>query len=549
MGLANAVVRLVSDRRLSQLSRRAADPGPVQERVLAQLVRRARNTEWGRAHDYAGIRSMADFQDRVALATFADVQPLWRRIEAGERDVTWPGRTRYFAVSAGTTSGSKHVPVTADAICANRRGGRDTVALCFQQMQSYNYTGGYFLYLGGSTTLRPSEVAARASAGGRPPRRPALVGDASGIMNARVPSYVRRHRLPEPDIAALSDWEEKIERLCQRYVTAPVQVLSGLPSWVVPLFERLIAVGRQRIGRQVQTVSDVWPGLGALVSFGMALEPYFPTLKALVGRPICYINTYSSSEAGMTAVQDRQVPNGGQLPGMLIIPDNGVFYEFVRLDEIEDPHPRRWTLADVERGVPYELVVSTNGGIWAYRLGDVVRFETLRPHRLVMSGRTHHQLSAFGEHVIAEELEVAIMAGCEATGAEVANFAVQAVFPKAAAPRSEDPAGEHGRHRWYVEFRRSPSDPDAFLTALDERLIALNEDYASYRKGDTAIAPPEMVPLAPETFYEWMKRAGRLGGQFKIPRVLTDAAEAERLKAVSDELARNPKPETADERR
>ena len=199
---------------------------------------------------------------------------------------------------------------------------------------------------------------------------------------------------------------------------------------MVPLFERLIEVGKERLGRHVRTVCDVWPRLAVLVSFGMAFEPYLPTLQALVGRPICYIDTYSSSEAGMTAIQDRQEHTAGTLPGMLVLPDNGVFYEFVPLEEVGERNPRRLTLAEVEVGRPYEIVVSTNGGIWAYRMGDVVRFETVRPHRLVMAGRTRQSLSAFGEHVIAEELEKAVMAGCAATGAEAGNFAVEPIYPR-----------------------------------------------------------------------------------------------------------------------
>jgi len=499
-----------------RLMRASADPAAAQEAALRGLVQAASDTEWGRDHDYAGIGAVADFQARVPLAVHADLKPLWDRARAGEEHVCWPGVTRYFALSAGTTSGSKLVPVTADAIRSNRRSGARVVALTYEQMGRSDVTRGRFLYLGGSTTLRRE---------GR-----AFIGDASGIMNAHVPRPVRRYHLPEPEIAALTDWDEKINRICRAHTATRVHVVSGLPSWLVPFFERLIAVGRERLGASVGTVADVWPHCGAVVTYGMSVDPYRETFDRLLGGPVAYVDTYSSSEAGMSAVQDRR-----DEPGMLLFVDNGVFYEFVPADEADAETPRRCTMADVEVDVPYEVAVSTNGGVWGYRLGDVVRFTSLRPPRVVFAGRTSHQLSAFGEHVIGEELDAAVLAAGAEAGAEVANFAVQAVYP-AVAEAGDDRPVTTGRHRWHVEFARPAADPMAFMRAVDEKLKALNEDYASYRKGDRAVGEPELVVLAPGSFYEWMKRTGRLGGQYKIPRVLTDAGLADRLRAISDEL-------------
>lgn len=525
MGLINWLARAALARWARVFDAEARRPGDCQERMLLDLVRRAAGTQWGRAHDYAGIRTAADFQARVPLTTFEDVRPLWERVKAGEPDVIWPGRTRFFALSAGTTSGSKHIPVTAEAIRANRRAGAFVGALVYRQMGRRDPAGGRFLYLGGSTALKAEGQA--------------LIGDASGIMNAHVPLYARPFRLPGGDISALKNWERKVDRICERYLGAPVHVVAGLPSWLIPLFERLIEVGRRRIGTQVDTVSSVWPSLGAVLSYGMAVEPYRQTFERLIGAPVCYIDTYSSSEGGMTAVQDRQ-ENGA---GMALLVNNGVFYEFVPPGEADQERPRRYTVAEVETGVPYEVVLSTNGGLWGFRLGDVVRFVSLCPHRLVMVGRTQHQLSAFGEHVIGEELEKAVLAGCGATGAEVADFAVQAVYPRAAEglPAEGEATGDRrisrGHHRWYVEFRRPPGDTERFMRAVDEHLKALNEDYAAYRQGDLAVARPELVALSRGSFHEWMRRSGRLGGQFKIPRVLTSAEAAENLLAVSDALA------------
>jgi hypothetical protein len=510
MGLTEAVTRSIIERRVARLYRLAADPWPVQARLLRRLIRRAKDTAWGRMHEYAGARTAADFQARTPLARFADARPWWERVEAGERDVIWPGHIQFFALSAGTTAGSKHVPFSADTIRSNRCSGADVVSLTYKQMGRYDVLRGRFMYMSGSTQLRPTPAG--------------QVGDASGIMKAHLPFFARRYSLPAAGVAALPNWEDKVGEICRRYLGFPLHVIAGLPSWVVPLLECVRESARRRLSRPDATVADIWPRFGAVVTFGMNPGPYRQTIDELIGRPVCYVDTYSSSEGGMNAIQDRQ-----DQPGMLLLIDHGAFYEFVRQDEAEGPNPRRYTVADVELGVPYEVVLSTDSGIWGYRLGDVVKFVTLRPHRIVMAGRTAHLLSAFGEHLIGAELEAGVAAGCAASGAVAADFTVQAVYAGG--------NGRRARHRWLVEFRRPPADPAVFIQALDRRLTELNEDYASYRKGDMAIAPPELTPLAPGSFYAWMKRSGRLGGQFKTPRVLHEPQAADDLVAVSNALA------------
>jgi hypothetical protein len=492
-----------------------ADPAAAQMRILRDLLARAANTQWGRQAGLAGIRTAAQFRKNIPLTPYEAAAPLWHRSFDGGRDLAWPGHVDFFAISIGTTAGEKLIPVTRDAIRSNLRSGALLTAILARRGNPENLLWGKFLYLGGSTTLRR--------------RGQSLFGDASGIMGRRIPFYVRGRHLPAPDIAAIADWQEKINRIVDRYLAADVRMIGACPSWAALLFKQMLQEAQAR-GMGCATIGRLWPKLSHFVSYGMALEPYRAAFDQYVGRPIHYVDTYSSSEAGMTAIQEDP---GGPLR---MIVDNGVFFEFIPADragEVPGGNPPRLDIGEVEVGRDYAVVVSTNGGLWACPLGDVVRFESLRPPRIVFAGRTQVTLSAFGEHVTLEMIENAMSAACRQTSATIADYTIAPRFPS---PQQPQPA-----HQWIVEFDRPPADPAAFIAAIDSIIRKYSEDYDTHRTGDYGLAPPILTTVAPGTFYAWMKQKGKLGGQHKVPRVARSQEMVDELLAIS-KVARASRP-------
>ena len=490
-----------------QLRRSLADPAATQQHHLLAMVRRARDTRWGRAHDYAHIRSVADFQARVPITGYREQSPWWHRAYEGERDVTWPGHIDYFALTSGTTLGaSKAMPVSRDAIRANVRSGLSLLEVIHRQVPGADLTAGQLLYLSGCTELQQ--------------RGSCMEGDASGINARHVPRIGQKYRLPEPDIAAIRDWEQKVQAICDRYLDAPVRALIGLPSWTLILLRRLIDTGQQRYGPHIRTVADLWPDLKVFVNFGMGFGPYRRQFETLIGAPVALIDTYSSSEGGMNAVQDDLDD-----PGMRLELDGGAFFEFVPIEDHGKPEPRRLTLDQVEPDQPYAVILSTVSGIWAYDLGDVVRFTSTSPPRFVFASRTALQLNTFGEHVIQHDLEAAMSHACAETGASVSEFSVAPLLPTAEDPR--------GGHTWLVEFDGVVPPLDVVAARLDEKLCDCSDDYALHRQRDFGMVPPRVIPLTEGTFYEWMRNAGRLGGQNKVPRICRSDHMFEQLQEIS----------------
>jgi len=507
-------IRKTIERRLRRVEALLRDPTAAQERLLLGLVHRARRTEWGRRHDYARIRSVSDFQRAVPMSRYEDLAPLWHRAFDGARDVTWPGHIKFFSLTSGTTAAHcKVMPVSREAIRANFRSGATLLGVCARRAGDARFFTGKSLYFGGSTRLERHGACRQ--------------GDASGISAAHLPRLARRYRLPETDVAALTDWEEKVEAICRRYLDAPVGMVAGLPSWTLLLFRRLVEVARERGRRSVATVAEVWPDLRVFVHFGMAFAPYRRPFEEVMGRHIATVDTYSSSEGGLNAIQTE--PDD---PGMQLEVDTGAFFEFVPADELDRPDPPRLTLDQVETDVDYAVLLSTPSGIWAYDVGDVVRFTSLRPPKLIVAGRTRLSLNTFGEHVIQEDLEHALVEACRALDARVSDFTVASVPPTAAEPR--------GRHVWLVEFEPPAPPLEAFAEKLDAAVAAQSLDYQIHRKRDYGMRGPQVLSLAPGTFYEWARRHGALGGQHKVPRVARDSAMVDELQALSKRLAAPP---------
>jgi hypothetical protein len=514
MALVARTLAYLADRLWRRFEAVSADPLAAQKTVLNQFLRKAADTQWGRQFHFAEISTIEQFRQRVPITRYEDAAPLWHRAFEGIRDVTWPGHTQFFALSSGTTAGNKFLPVTEDAIHSNLRAGTLLAVMMLRRGAAsgdrvktvQQLGGGSFMYLGGSTTLRP--------------RGQCLCGDASGIMGRRIPFYVRKRRLPEPDIAAITDWDQKIPQLVQRYLAADIRALSACPSWAALLFKQLLQYARDRNPAANPRVGELWPNFSFFISFGMAFEPYRTSFLDLIGRPIHFIDSYSSSEGGMNGIQEE---DGGPLR---LIVDNGVFFEFIPADKALDANPPRLHFGEIQTGVDYALLLSTNGGIWAYPLGDVIRFESLSPPRFRFVGRTQLMLSAFGEHVTLEMIETAVSVACRESGAIVADYTIEPLYPS---PTRSKPG-----HRWLMEFDRPPAEASTFIAAIDRSIRAACEDYDTHRTNNFGMDPPELTAVAPGTFYEWMKRHGKLGGQHKVPRVFRPEAAAE-LRAIAQE--------------
>ncbi len=480
------------------LERAAADPAGAQQRTLRSLLDRAADTWFGRRHDFAAIRTHADFVKAVPIADYMARKDLMDRIYGGEPAVSWPGRIRWFARTSGTTAGDKRIPLSEEMRRSNVRGVRALFATCIRgdpELAGRLFSG-KLAYLGGSGNLRPTGHGA-------------LEGDLSGIRTHSVPWWGRAFYEPGRRVMAICDWDERLRAATRRLVTRDVRFITGIPSWVKVLFDRLCAE------KGVPTeggMSDVWPDLQVLGHGGMKFDPYRETFRRFF-RPdhrVRFFEAFTTSEGYISNQADL---DGGT--GMELLVDNGVFFEFVPLEEWGRPGAPRLTIGEVEPNVVYAIVLSTNAGLWAYDVGDTVRFVSVDPPRLVFAGRHKLTLNAFAEHVSGEEIARAVARAAEATGARVAAFTAGPIFP--------DRLAERGAHQYVVEFDAGPeAGLDAFTQELDDAVRAGNVEYDRKRVGDVAMRMPEVVAVPPGTFWAWMKSRGRFDAQSKVPLCASD---------------------------
>ncbi len=477
----------LAGRRLRQMDAVWRDPLPVQERALRTLVGRARDTVWGRQHGFGDVRSIADYQRRTPVTTYLDVRPLVQRAIAGERSVLWPGRPAQYCKTSGTTAGDKYIPVTPEAFRAHRKGGLDALIVALRRVGRAEALDGPMLFLGGSTRTEPLG-------------RHAEVGDLSGLAARRLPAGIRQHYAPGPAIAAIPDWERRLAATASLTCRQDVRLISGMPSWMLVLFERI---------RSLETAPDLrlgrlWPHLAVFIHGGVRMHPYRGLFEDAIGRPIHYVEVYPASEA-FVAIQVHATD-----PGLTLMLDYGNFYEFVPVAELGSPSPRRLNIAEIRVGESYAVLLTTPAGLWSYVLGDTVRFVSFDPPQLVITGRTSQFVNAFGENVIVEEVEKAAAEACARTRAELVEFTVAPVYPRGPM--------QPPRHEWAVEFRARPSSLEGFAHAVDETLQALNTDYRTKRAGDVGMAPPRVTAVAAGSFHRWLAGRGQLGDQHKVPR-------------------------------
>lgn len=487
------LLRLYGRYRTAQLARQ--DALAEQQRQLLRLVRKAAQTRFGRDHRFVEIRNIGDFQARVPLRRYEDMwEAYWRHDFPRLVDCTWPGVIPFFALTSGTTSGTtKYIPCSREMNRSNDWAAIDILVHHLANRPQSRVLGGKNLMLGGSTDLVENAPGIRS-------------GDLSGIATSQIPRWAQPYCFPPPELALIADWEDKINKLARAAISEDVRTITGTPSWLLIFFERVFALAATRSRR----LCLVFPNLELLIHGGVNFAPYQPEFEELLSGSHAELREVYPASEGFIAIADR-----GFGEGLRLIVDNGLFYEFVPTDEIEAANPARHWLGNAEPGVDYALVISSCAGLWAYILGDTIRFVEREPPRLLVTGRISYSLSAFGEHLTGEEIEQAVTKAAEVARVCLADFAVGPVFPGASQAR--------GGHLYVVEFRdAAPVDIDALARMIDEHLCRQNDDYRTHRSGGFGLEAPVVMVVKPGTFAGWMKSRGQLGGQHKVPRIIAD---------------------------
>ncbi|MFZ4559687.1 MAG: GH3 auxin-responsive promoter family protein [Saprospiraceae bacterium] len=487
----NHILRQVFLRKYARLQQASGNPFAVQQRLWERLMQKARYTEWGQRYRFGALTSPEAFRQALPLSEYEALRPDVTRMMQGTPNVLWAGRPQWFSKSSGTTGGkSKFIPVSPDnLIGCHLKGTWDTMGIFYHHRPDARQFSGKTMLMGGS--WQPYE--------GNPDTR---IGDISAIMIQRMPWVARPFFIPDRSTALLADWETKLERLAQAGARErDVVTIGGVPTWTVVLFRRILEITGK------QNMLEVWPNFQLYTHGGVSFVPYRQQFQEFFpSESVDYQEIYNASE-GFFAIQDQLYEPES---GMLLLLDNGVYYEFLPMSEWDKPQPKALGLHEVEMGKQYALVISTNAGLWRYLPGDTVVFTSLKPFRIKISGRTKQFINAFGEEVIVENTDQAIAMTCQETHAAVAEYTVAPVY--------FEREGK-GRHQWLVEFEKMPADTLAFAALLDRNLQKLNSDYEAKRYGDLALTSLELQVLPQGTFLEWLKTKGRLGGQHKVPRL------------------------------
>jgi hypothetical protein len=476
------------------INRWSAAPLGAQEEVFAQLMKGVAHTTFGKDHGLTADTSYVDFKTKVPLRDYEALKPYIELIKQGEKDVLWPGRPAYFAKTSGTTSGVKYIPLTKESLPNHFGTARNALFNYYARTGKGEWLDGKMIFLSGSPELE--------QVGG------VNTGRLSGIVNHQVPAWLRTNQLPSYATNIIEDWETKLERIVDETLQADMRLISGIPPWVQMYYERLL----ERSGKQY--VKDLFPHFSMFVYGGVNFEPYRPSLEELVGKRLDSVETYPASE-GFIAFQDSQTE-----PGLLLNVASGIFFEFVPADEIFHEHPNRLSLAEVETGVNYALIINNNAGLWGYNIGDTVEFVSTRPYRLQVTGRIKHFISAFGEHVIGKEVEEAMMQASQALEVRTVEFTV--------APQIKPPEGGLPYHEWLVEFEQAPADLATFSQRLNEAMVEQNIYYRDLIEGGI-LRPLVVRVLERDAFRNYMKTQGKLGGQNKVPRLSNDRKIADLL--------------------
>ncbi|KYH06342.1 hypothetical protein A1704_08600 [Chryseobacterium cucumeris] len=456
-----------------------------QEDLLLSLVKTAQKTLFGREHDFENIHSVKEFQDRVPVADYEDLKPYIERVKKGQSNILWTETPEYFAKTSGTTSGSKYIPISKEGMPFQIAGAQSALFHYISKKNNADFVNGKMIFLQGSPELE--EVFG------------IKTGRLSGIVAHHIPNYLQKNRLPSWETNIMEDWETKVDKIIEETEHENMTLISGIPPWLIMYFEKLT----EKHGKKIK---QLFPNLQLIVTGGVNYEPYRDKMEELLGGKVDIVQTFPASE-GFFAFQDDYTKEG-----LLLLTNHGIFYEFIPLEEYGKPGARRLTLKEIELHKDYALILTTNSGLWAYSIGDVVRFISKDPYRVLVSGRTKHFTSAFGEHVIAFEVEEAMKATLEKHPAQIIEFHL--------APQV-NPAEGLPYHEWLIEFEKEPEHLEAFRDELDQQLRARNTYYDDLISGNI-LQKLQITRLAKNAFHEYAKSQGKLGGQNKTPRLAND---------------------------
>jgi hypothetical protein len=488
MPLITSIVNWLNFKRVTQIELIRKYPEQVQQECFTQLIDQAVNTKWGKEHEYDSIRSVIDFQKCVSIQTYEDVKPYVNRIRAGENNLLWPGEIKWFAKSSGTTNDkSKFIPVSKDSLeKCHFRGGRDVLAVYTNNYPDSKLFSGKGLTLGGSHKIDNYN-------------NQSYYGDLSAILIENLPFWTEFIRTPSQEVALLDKWEEKLDKITKETTKENVTSLAGVPSWNLVMIKHLL----EYTGKS--NLLDVWPNLELFIHGGVSFLPYKEQFQKLIpSENMHYLEAYNASE-GFFAIQDEPSRDD-----MLLMLDYGIFYEFIPVEELQSKHPVALTIKQVKTGKNYALVISTNSGLWRYMIGDTIVFTSTYPHKIKISGRTKHFINVFGEEVIVDNADKAINTACEKTGSQVSEYTVGPIYML---------HNKKGSHEWIIEFEVEPLNMEEFCYHLDTALMNTNSDYEAKRYNNITLDKPLIRSVPRGTFFRWMEKRGKLGGQNKVPRL------------------------------
>ena len=495
MSIKSFAARIFARRIARKTAKWVHRPIETQDNVFTELIKTASKTLFGKNHYFAEIETHADFVKNVPIRDYEGLKDYVEKVVSGDSDILWPGKPVYFAKTSGTTSGAKYIPITKMSIKHQVEASRNAILNYINETGNTDFVDGKMIFLQGSPELEE--------------KNGIKLGRLSGISAHYVPNYLQKNRLPSWETNCIDDWETKVEAIVDETINENMTVIAGIPSWVQMYFEKLSIKGNRKVG-------ELFKNFQLFIYGGVNYEPYRAKFENLIGRKVDSIELFPASE-GFFAYQDSQTEKG-----MLLLLNSGIFYEFVKTDEFYNEDRKRLTLKDVEIGVNYVMIISTNAGLWAYNLGDTVQFISLNPYKIVVSGRIKHFISAFGEHVIAKEVEEAMQTAVETTDARINEFTV--------APQITPEGEELPYHEWLVEFERLPTNMDRFIQILDTSLQKQNSYYFDLIDGNI-LQTLKIQPIKIGGFQEYMKSIGKLGGQNKVQRLSNDRKVANALTA------------------
>jgi GH3 auxin-responsive promoter len=494
MGLKSALSKVFASFVVKKINKWKYNAVEAQHKTLGYLVKEAKHTVFGADHQFESIHTYEDFKTRVPISDYEELRPYIDRVAAGEADILWKAKPQYFAKTSGTTSGVKYIPISKESMPEHIKAARNALLTYIHETGRAEFVKGKMIFLQGSPILTK--------------KNGINIGRLSGIVAHLVPGYLQKNRMPSYKTNCIEDWEEKVEAIVAETIHEDMTLISGIPPWVQMYFDKLTEKSN---GKKIK---DIFRNFQLFVYGGVNYEPYRAKIEASIGKKIDAIETYPASE-GFIAYQDSQ-----QEKGLLLLADAGIFYEFIPSEEYYNDHPTRLSLGEVKLDQNYALILSTNAGLWGYSIGDTVKFVSLNPYKIIVTGRIKHFISAFGEHVIGEEVEHALLSVANEEGVEITEFTV--------APQVNPPLGELPYHEWFVEFGKEPKDLTAFGKKVDEVLQQKNIYYFDLIEGNI-LQQLKVRSLQKDSFVNYMKAQGKLGGQNKVPRLSNDRKIAEGL--------------------